>query len=186
MRLQPLSFHQYTPALLVILLCYLSFIFPRCQSKYQKGKYAYEYETYDYSHKNNDDVKPVDTRIACYSCSFEQDFDHVQGVVNCNEPFNKLDIPEVMCNGSCSMTHTWHEKPTPDDASSYPGTFTIYRDCLPNCRELVSEMRYRRCCSTKLCNSFTSFSCHSGQNILLFIISALLTLSRILRCFFFF
>lgn len=105
--------------------------------------YSYEYER-DFPESQ---PKPVDRRIACYSCIYHEMEGQVQGTINCNEPFNSFEIPHVMCNGSCAMTHVWVQKPT---------DFLISRNCRPLCKESVSETTVIRCCSTSLCNGFTS------------------------------
>lgn len=108
--------------------------------------YSYEYES-DYDNARPPPVKPVDNRIACYSCDYEEIDGQPSTVGHCNEPFNGFGVPETMCNGSCFMSHIWLKKPT---------DFMLIRGCRPLCTELVREDRYTRCCSTKLCNGFTS------------------------------
>lgn len=110
------------------------------------NSYPDDYGQQDYGQQDYV-VKPVDRRIPCYSCTYQEHDGHAQGTVNCNEPFNSDEVPQVMCNGSCAMVHIWVNKPT---------DFMLGRNCRPVCKEAVTENMYIRCCSTKLCNGFTS------------------------------
>lgn len=65
--------------------------------------YSYEYES-DYDNARPPPVKPVDNRIACYSCDYEEIDGQPSTVGHCNEPFNGFGVPETMCNGSCFVS----------------------------------------------------------------------------------
>jgi hypothetical protein len=144
-------------------------------NKVQSNQYG-DYSDYGSPDYGNPKPPPVvDHRLACYSCMYEEeDGEEIQGTTNCNEPFKSFQVPEVMCNGSCSMNFRWHVKPT---------HFTINRNCLPRCRERETELSHTKCCSTKLCNGFTSSIEQVKFNVCLTLLLAFIVLVDVAKVF---
>jgi hypothetical protein len=111
------------------------------------------YDDYDdqYNGQSYEYGAPVDDSVLCYTCEYDVSMvegkKYVEGHENCNDPFVSLDIPQIKCkNAQCSKKYM---KKTGE-------LFSIRRGCLPNCLDRKDESGYTECCSTRLCNGYSS------------------------------
>ncbi len=70
-----------------------------------------EYGTpYEYNKPDNGEPPPFeeDHYIQCFTCIYQVHLGHASGMENCNDPFERGEIPVVDCPGPCGVSGDVH------------------------------------------------------------------------------